>query len=201
MEVTDIKTKFFEEAQKEELSDVYLIQKYLCHGNSPILNEEKLFHIKHKISCKFGIHPNEVILTGSAKLGFSIAPNKNYRDFNEESDIDIAIISNKLFEKFWFDLLEFNISTTRKTTEEQKLYFEFIEYLFKGWIRPDKFPFSFAGKQEWFKFFNDLTHEIYEYGEHKISAGIYKDFTTFELYNKKNISRVRNEINAGVKYE
>lgn len=201
MEIKELKEKFFEEIKNDSFSNEYIIQKYLCNGSSPILNEDRLFLIKHKISCYFNIHPNEIILTGSGKLGFSIAPNKNYKNFNEDSDIDLAIVSNRLFEKYWYELLDFNINANRRTKEENKLYYKFINYLFKGWIRPDKFPFAYDGKREWFEFFNSLTHEIYEYGEHKISAGIYKNFTTFELYNKKNIDRIRNEIKTGIQYE
>ena len=30
-----------------------------------------------------------------------MSPNKNFRNFNKESDIDIVIVSRKLFENFW----------------------------------------------------------------------------------------------------
>ena len=57
--------------------------------------------------------PLEVIVVGSAKLGFSISekripgrsPLPRYREFDEvESDIDLAIVSQKLFFDVWRDL-------------------------------------------------------------------------------------------------
>lgn len=53
------------------------------------------------MSKKFKITPNDVSLGGSSLLGFSLSPHKQFRDFNENSDIDIVIVSQKLFEKFW----------------------------------------------------------------------------------------------------
>lgn len=192
------KSKFIKDLKNDQYDSLYIVQKYLCNGSSPIIKDDVLFFIKHKIATKFKIHPNEIILTGSGKLGFSIAPNKAFSNFNDDSDLDFAIVSNKLFEEYWQDLLDFNIKSLSKTYKEQVLYNEFIEYLFHGWIRPDKFPFSYKGKSAWFEFFNFLTNQVYEYGEHKISAGIYKNFTTFELYNIKNLDRLRNKIKAGV---
>ncbi len=188
---------FKQDCVNKSLSNQYIVQKYLCHGASLVISDDTLFILKHEISCNFGIHPNEVILTGSGKLGFSIAPDKQFRYFNEESDIDFAIISNNLFEKYWQELLEFNINNRSRTRREERIYFNFINYLFKGWIRPDKFPFNYDKKSQWFEFFNNLTSKIYPFGEHKITAGIYKNFKTFELYNIKNIERVRNELSVG----
>ena len=47
------------------------------------------------------IHVNNVAIVGSAKLGFSLAPKKNFRLFNSESDIDIIIVSPEIFRKSW----------------------------------------------------------------------------------------------------
>jgi len=197
-EIEKRKENFIRDLQNKKFDDNYIIQKYLCNGSSPIFDESTIFLIKYNIANKFSIHPNEIILTGSAQLGFSIAPEKELNNFNDNSDIDIAIISNSLFERYWSKLLLFNINVESRTEKEQKNYDKFINYLFRGWIRPDKFPFKFEKKKEWFQFFNELKSKFYKYGEHEFAAGIYKNFTVFELYNKENINRIRNKINAGV---
>lgn len=198
MSIEDVKSRFKKDLKDEIYDSRYIVQKYLCNGSSPILNDEEIFEIKFSIANKFKIHPNEVIITGSGKLGFSIAPQKLFNEFNENSDIDVAIISNNVFDEFWSDLLDFNINIKNRSCIEEKKYRDFQDYFFRGWIRPDLFPFNYKRKTDWFNFFNDLTQKIYNYGEHKISAGIYKNFTTFELYNIKNISSIRNKIKAGV---
>ena len=196
------KKEFIRELKDQTYTERYIVQKYLCNGYSPILDEETIFLIKYKIASEFDIHPNEIFLTGSAQLGFSIAPknialHKKFIEFNCSSDIDIAIISNNLFERYWSELLDFNIHTESRTEEDQKIYYKFLEYLFRGWIRPDKFPFKFEGKNDWFDFFRALTIEFNKIGNHKIAAGIYKSFDTFELYNIENINRIRKQIKEG----
>lgn len=198
MNIEDAKNKFIKDINNENYDNRYIVQKYLCNGSSPILNDEQIFEIKFYIASKFNIHPNEVIITGSGKLGFSLAPDKLFKEFSENSDIDIAIISSNAFESFWNDLLDFNINIRSRNVKEEEDYRKFQDYFFRGWIRPDLFPFRYPKKKDWFDFFNDLTNKIYEYGEHKISAGIYKNFTTFELYNMKNIESIKNKIKAGV---
>lgn len=186
--------KFKQDLNDDKFSNEYIVRKYLCNGSSPVLTDETIFDIKHSIAEHFKIHPNEIILTGSGKLGFSIAPNKRYKHFGEDSDIDIAIISETLFDAFWRELLDFNINWTSRTRRDQEEYNKFNNYFFQGWIRPDLFPFHYKNKKIWFDFFRDLTYKFYPYGEHKIAAGIYKNFTAFEIYNIKNLRLLRQEI-------
>ena len=137
----DIKIKFIKELREKDPDSRFIVQKYICNGSSPILTDEQIFEIKYEIAKQFNIHPNEVILTGSAKLGFSLAPKKLFKKFDENSDIDIAIISNIAFEAFWEELLDFNINIKNRNEQEEKNYRFFQDYFFRGWIRPDKFPF------------------------------------------------------------
>lgn len=47
---------------------------------------------------RVGVHPKNVTIVGSGRIGYSLAPPPDYgRRFSEESDLDIAIISDKLF--------------------------------------------------------------------------------------------------------
>ena len=67
---------------------------------------EKYLKFRSYMAEKFSISPQEVTIGGSAKFGFSLNPRKNYKEFDLNSDIDIVIISEKLFESLWDDLLE-----------------------------------------------------------------------------------------------
>ena len=60
----------------------------------------KYSEFKWYMSSKFRITANDVSLAGSAWLGYSLNPKKNFRDFREGSDIDIVIVSQKLFNSF-----------------------------------------------------------------------------------------------------
>ena len=85
--------------------DAVMVQKHITFGTSYILRAEQYFELKRRISDNFGLHPSHVIVVGSGKLGFSIAPGKRYRPFGEESDLDVAIVSGELFRDLWLTAL------------------------------------------------------------------------------------------------
>jgi len=63
--------------------------------------QEEYVRWKLKLSEKIDVDGRAINLIGSASAGFSLSPEKNYRAFNEESDIDIAIVSARHFELAW----------------------------------------------------------------------------------------------------
>lgn len=72
-------------------------------------NEDVYYELKEEISNYFKIQQTQIYIVGSAKLGFSISPNKRFKNLNEDSDIDIAIIDERLFDKFWKEIYTINI--------------------------------------------------------------------------------------------
>lgn len=132
---------------------------------------------------------NSIIVVGSAKLGFSIAPHKRYRDILDESDIDVAIIDDELFDSYWEKLFEFNINIKSRSEKDQETYDKFLQYFFRGWLRPDLFPFEYKGKNEWFDFFNKISYKKYD--KRKVAAAIYKNEYFFKQYHKSAIKILR----------
>lgn len=176
--------------QDQSLTDKLIVQKYIVHGTPYVFkdDENKYFDLKHEIAGYFNEHFGCVCMVGSAKLGFSIAPKKLWRPFSDESDIDVAIISQGLFENFWRDLYDFNINLTSRTEREERDYRRFLQYFFKGWLRPDLFPFNYYRKNEWFDFFKTIS---YKYGYQKITGAVYYSGEFFEKYHMMNIKNIR----------
>lgn len=75
---------------------------------TPAVWPQELSYIKwrHLVATELGVDPMAVQLAGSARLGYSMNPKKNFRKFHEGSDLDIAIISSELFDKAWGELQE-----------------------------------------------------------------------------------------------
>ncbi len=71
----------------------------------------------------------------------------------------------------------------------------FREYLFRGWLRPDKLPadLDFPLSNEWFEFFRSLQTSG-EYGGYKIAAGIYLSEHFWEEYVGSALSECRLNI-------
>ena len=95
-----------------------VFQKHIIDGRSFFFSEylkdsNREYTVRHSISTALGLSINDVVIVGSAKLGFSVKTDKflnfdeRFRRTNKKehlSDIDVAIVSKKLFDeqKSWF---------------------------------------------------------------------------------------------------
>ena len=170
------------------LPDNIVVQKHITFGDSYILHRDQYFALKHGISERFELHTSQVILVGSGKLGFSIAPRKRYRHFGDLSDLDVAIVSSELFQAIWVEVFEY--WRDRRYWER---YQQFKDYLFRGWLRPDLLPPSIESSYEWFDFFRKLTASG-RYGPYKISAGIYQSWRHLESYQQTSVIGCRESL-------
>jgi len=94
MDTTQILTRI--DAVKGQLKtteNFEMVQRFITSGEWFLLDSESYFELKSLVASQFGLHHSQVLITGSAKLGFSIAPTKRFRHFRDESNIDVAIIS------------------------------------------------------------------------------------------------------------
>lgn len=186
--------EFKNKLQDKTLSDLDIVQGCITHGPAFVFqgHDEKYFKLKQTIAQRFGLNPQYVIMVGSAKLGFSISPLKLWRPFNDDSDIDMVIISTELFDRFWKELYDFNINLTDRSEDEDKQYRDFLNYFFRGWLRPDMFPFSYHGRTEWFEFFKSISYG--DYGDYKVTGAIFKNDDFYESYHSRNIRAIRPEV-------
>ena len=165
-----------------------MVQKYITYGDCFALDQTKYFDLKAEISDEFEIHPSQVLMVGSGKLGFSIVSGKRYRPFGDTSDIDIAIVCPLLFDKIWLDV--FNYQQDGSYWPEFNI---FCKYLFKGWIRPDKLPPAqmFEFSRHWWEFFRGITSSS-RYGSYQIRAGLYKSWYYLESYQSQCVIECKN---------
>lgn len=181
--------------------DLYLLQcenddeildfsrKFILHGIPYVFRdrEEDYFEFRNRISKHFKIDYYQVNIVGSAKLGFSY---RKGTEFSYDSDIDVAIVNEALFDKYLKYIRDFQYdldrSTERMAQNEYKKYNNFLRYIVKGWMRPDLLPSHIGDndiKTEWFEFFNCISYDKSEVGNYKVSAGLYKSYDYLEYYN------------------
>lgn len=59
---------------------------------------------------QLGIPVDDIEIVGSARLGYSLAPDRFGTPFGPNSDIDVVIVCDRLFSLGWDDLLKWNHS-------------------------------------------------------------------------------------------
>jgi predicted nucleotidyltransferase len=190
---------FFREL-KEKTSEegvLDLCRKHVLHGTPYVFytRDKEFYEFRKRIAYKFNIPFNEIYITGSGKLGFS--PFKNKR-FDYDSDIDVAIVSEKLFDKIMSKISSYQMGLRQHRDvihiDELKMYHSFLEYIALGWIRPDKLPLAFqmnAFKDDWFEFFRSISYGKSEVGNYKVNAGVFKSYQHLEDYTFEGIINLK----------
>lgn len=57
---------------------------------------------------RFDLNQHDVIIVGSAKMGFSLDPDAFPRQYSKYRDIDVLIVSETLFDRFWHTMLQWH---------------------------------------------------------------------------------------------
>lgn len=172
-------------------------RKRILHGTPFVFNDriEDFYEFRKRIANEFSVSFHEVYITGSAQLGFS--PRKG-TEFSYDSDVDVSIVSTKLFEKIMGSVykyqMELRLNRRAITERELKMYHDFLEYIAIGWMRPDKLPLSFQMselKKDWFDFFKSISNGKSEVGNYKVAAGVFRDYSCLEQYTLSGIKEIR----------
>lgn len=176
-----------------------VVQKYLLDGTAyffdttPSIDE---FIFKKEIASSLNVHLRNIAIVGSGKLGFSLKPDRAderfypFKKFDQDhrSDLDIAIISNRLFDSQLVKLYEY---TNRYTglnwwPGQARGKKSMTNYLLKGWIRPDFLPIGYKISDE----INNTQSKYKMTFGRDVNIGIYKSWYFFESYHENNIRNI-----------
>ncbi|MEK3729320.1 MULTISPECIES: hypothetical protein [Lysinibacillus] len=169
---------------------IEFIRKYFFHGTPYVFKnkENEYFDFRNKISKQFNINFHEVFIVGSAKFGFSYIKKT---EFSYESDIDVVLVNEKLFDYYFEKICDYQYEIDRNnksiTLNEKNKYERFLQYMVKGWMRPDLLPISFQVdllKNDWFEFFSSISYGKSEVGNYKVAGGLYRNYKYLEKYYK-----------------
>lgn len=183
-------------------SDNWYLQNYL--GKNPdevigLLDDYRLI-----ISENMGVSMNSIMMVGSGKIGYSLSPpdlahpekTKLFQPFNDDesvrkvSDLDIAIISNDIFQEYW-KLFRKSFKMKYITT-----YSHVYQELYRGYINERNIMEVEGCRKEWNKTASISKKRIHDelYFIHDISFRIYRSWEDFEDYNIQNIDKLKRRI-------
>ncbi|TCK69208.1 hypothetical protein DFQ05_0728 [Winogradskyella wandonensis] len=148
---------------------------------------------KKFISKKINIPFNNISIVGSAKTRYSFSPSKELKEFHENSDFDLIIVSRRLFYDIW--------TAYRAIAQTQYLenYIKKCGNIFGGFIsiRDNDKTYGNQTLENWqkkvlsFKAELQLTFNI----QHDINYRIYSDWESVQEYHLKGITKLKNIIN------
>lgn len=198
---------YTEENIKEDLlyysvKDFYM--KYLLRADNWYfekileIDEKDIIHavddFKMLVSDAMGIGFNNVVMVGSAKIGYSLSPKKFLKIFTDEgeckSDIDIAIVSPQLFDYFW-KLFRASYDITK-----EGLYKYISRGIYRGYISDVDLHNIDNCRVEWLELSNKATRQLQRqmYFKHEIHYRIYRDWKDMEDYHIQSIEHLKGVV-------
>lgn len=194
-----MKNKFIKELINTNLN--ILSAKWILERTPFIFDKNHYQYIlwKQEISKVLEIDTSAIFLTGSASLGFSLNPNKCFKPYDLESDIDIAVISGHYFDLSWHYLR--NLGTFRYTlTPQQKVGLEdhVKRFIYWGTIATDKLLSIFPYGKKWLDLINSISQKQPADGR-AVNFRIYKDAESMKAYQINTLSTLREKVLSDLK--
>ncbi len=174
-----------------------IVRKHVIHGIPFVFknNEEEYYEFRDSIARHFDIGFHEVLILGSAKLGYSYHKESV---FSSESDIDVALVNEELFESYYINICnyQYDLENGKDTPrqEERREFNQFLHYLIKGWMRPDMLPERLkirSMKKGWFEFFKSISYDNCLAGNYKVSGGLFKNYYYLEKYYTESLIKIK----------
>lgn len=177
-------------------SDIF-VSRYIMDAVPFIFNDSFMEFIewKHRIAEALKIDPRDIIITGSACLGVSLNPQKNFKKFDATSDIDIGIISPHYFDIAWHEIRNLDL-TYLDRRGRTKINDHKNRLIFYGTIAMDQIWEKISFGMQW----NDaLTKIKLDYGDDAIGNRewhyrIYMDHKAFRDYQINSINKAKGQI-------
>ena len=158
---------------------------------------DKIDQFKELVSSSFAISFHSVQMVGSAKVGYSLSDKKILKPFHEESadsessDIDIAIVSERLYNKYWDKL-----RNVENVYLNEVYYRNLSKSIFKGFINEKDMLHFKETKKDWISIIHTLNKKLQDDLSfvHPITYRIYRYWDDLEDYQVYSISKASRKM-------
>lgn len=177
-----------------------LVSKWILEKVPVVFNGnlEEYLRIKDLIAKGLQVDMCSVVFVGSSSTGFSLSPHKDFKEFDDASDIDIAIVSYHHFNVAWRWMRQVDLSTlnseVKRHIQEHRKHFIFDGTIATDYILPH-LPFG----KLWGEVLSNISKESVFAGR-EVKFRLYQDHKSLVDYH---INNMKNNIPnlLGVKSE
>jgi hypothetical protein len=188
--------KFKENIIQRHTKEIY--QEYLLSNSvwyfenfKKVSNPNIYDEFKRYISRNLEIHPTNISIVGSGKIGFSTSPKKMFKPFSEESDLDIVLVDNRKFHFYWNEYLN-----QYKKGSWIFNYQEVSSSVFRKFISFNGFHKGSDIYNNWIKRTDSLNKDLQTQFdiEHKVNYRIFESWDAVETYYLSNFNKIKEEL-------
>ena len=152
---------------------------------------------KHGLAEKLTVDPKAITLVGTAAIGTSLNPHKNFKDFDDESDIDVAVVSQYHFNILWRWMRGLGAAYYGLPAPARNAVDRHREnYVFWGTIATDRLLPHTPLATEWVPALDSMSSVDPTKGR-EIKARLYADFDSLRAYHAKGILTLRQKLLGG----
>jgi hypothetical protein len=177
---------------------------YLAREHPRVLNT-----LRRHLCPRLRFEEQNVIIVGSAKIGFSLDPNSFPRRYTKSRDIDVLIVSETLFDTFWQTMLRWHYPRLPERLPEtdwrwviarqRDLYwgrFHPGEIGYEGLTFPDVLKPLRDLKTKWFDSFQSLS--LYEeFLGRDVNGRLYRTWEHALLYQASGLRQIQTQLTPG----
>lgn len=181
-------------SELESLKSSRFVTKWIMDATPFVFENNTMDYIvwREEIAQKMNVDPTDILISGSACLGFSINPAKNFKLFDEKSDIDVCIISPYYFDTAWRDLLQLNPNRLHGKMKSALMDHR-QRLIFWGTIATDKILPLLSFGPSWDKIINE-SQSLEILKDRDINFRIYKDRRSLRDYLIQGINKCKEQI-------
>lgn len=153
-----------------------------------------------------GLVAGDVRIVGSGRHGFSMRPNRRLRAFNAESDIDVVVVNEQLFDFLWIALLQAAYPRLSANRGIGGWDVPSRSELYAGWLTPKavRMDWKIIGaraaplvefKQKWFDALKRAANHASR-RHNDVQGRLYRTWRHAELYHLFSIAELRRSLEA-----
>lgn len=188
------KSEFKDDLTSQPIS--YLVSKWILERTPYIFEGNNYAYIswKEELAENLGVDSRAIIITGSAGCGFSLNPAKDYRDFNDESDVDVALVSQYYFDVAWHGLRTLGTRRYDLTPRQRAEVDDHVKRLiYWGTIATDKILSILPFGKRWIPAL-EVSRPVIPINGREIKVRVYRDFESLRAYQTNGFGELRSNL-------
>ena len=155
--------------------------------------------LKNNLGVAFGIDAVSFIVVGSGRTGFSLSPKKYGKIFGDDSDIDVSVVSENLFDALWFELIRLPRSRAANLNRQVQ---EFLREhrtnrIFHGRALPHQLWGATSLASRWFRAFNSVGRALPALASYDLNGMLFRTNTHARLYYMNGLRQIAWTLRGG----
>ncbi len=200
----------FKEILRNEAIEA-VVRDYVFQATPYVFRRERksLDILRQHLCRRLDLNAENLIVVGSASLGFSLSPRKFPRRFFSGSDIDVVIVNAPLFDSIWLHVLGWNYPQRNRLIDiDWEWAKERVNDIYWGRFAPDRIsndtrfnrlslPTNLIQLRristDWFNAFQSLS--LYkEFASRKITGRLYRTWDHALLYHVSGFQQIKDNL-------